>query len=336
MFHNENYDVVKDPRTTVVIDDGRHFIRTTDQKFDVITSDPIDPWVKGCASLNTVEYYQMAKDHLKPGGVMSLWIPFYEENMDGAKSILATFFKVFPNGILFSNDYSDNSGLHGFDAVLFGINDPSDTAPIDIDALEARLNRDDYAKVAASIKEVGFGKPGISRLSPGPNPMIVSYPPAVALLATYAGQATDLKAWADADPVAQINDDMNLRLQYLAGMWLDTPASTADEILSGTPRSIMRYFRFPDERFIGSKQHVDQLKYAMNELSRPVDLPVSPEPAAPAAGPDAPTPTPTAPATPSVAPAASQVTPAPTDAAASPVSPATPASTPATTPAAPQ
>ena len=34
----------------VVIDDGRHFIRTTDKKFDIITSDPIDPWVKGCAS----------------------------------------------------------------------------------------------------------------------------------------------------------------------------------------------------------------------------------------------------------------------------------------------
>ena len=58
----------------------RHFIRTTKEKFDVITSDPIDPWVKGCAALNTVEYYQMCKAHLNPGGVMSLWIPFYESN----------------------------------------------------------------------------------------------------------------------------------------------------------------------------------------------------------------------------------------------------------------
>ena len=51
----------------VVYDDGRHFLRTTREKFDVITSDPIDPWVKGCAALNTVEYYQMCRDHLNAG-----------------------------------------------------------------------------------------------------------------------------------------------------------------------------------------------------------------------------------------------------------------------------
>ena len=52
----------------VVYDDGRHFLRTTREKFDIITSDPIDPWVKGCAAINTAEYYRMCRDHLKPGG----------------------------------------------------------------------------------------------------------------------------------------------------------------------------------------------------------------------------------------------------------------------------
>src|SRR6185503_423147 len=76
-------------KTNVIIDDGRHFIRTTDKKFDIITSDPIDPWVKGCAALNTVEYYQMCKQHLKPGGVIALWIPLYESSQDTAKSVIA-------------------------------------------------------------------------------------------------------------------------------------------------------------------------------------------------------------------------------------------------------
>ena len=115
MFDKENYGVVKDSRTQVVLDDGRHFIRTTKEKFDIITSDPIDPWVKGCAALNTVEYYEMCKQHLKPGGVMSLWIPLYESNSETAKSAIATFFKVFPNGILWSNDSDEG----GYDAVLF-------------------------------------------------------------------------------------------------------------------------------------------------------------------------------------------------------------------------
>ncbi len=79
MFGNENYHVVdgiagENPHTVngkqvqVVYDDGRHFLRTTREKFDIITSDPIDPWVKGCAALNTVEYYEMCRDHLNPGG----------------------------------------------------------------------------------------------------------------------------------------------------------------------------------------------------------------------------------------------------------------------------
>ena len=67
MFARENYNVVADPRTQVIVDDGRHFIRTTKEKFDVITSDPIDPWVKGCAALNTREYYRDVQGPSEPG-----------------------------------------------------------------------------------------------------------------------------------------------------------------------------------------------------------------------------------------------------------------------------
>jgi len=84
----------------VISDDGRHFIRTSKEKFDIITSDPIDPWVKGCAALNTVDYYQMCKDHLNPGGVMSLCIPLYESNVETAKSVIATFFNFAPAEVL--------------------------------------------------------------------------------------------------------------------------------------------------------------------------------------------------------------------------------------------
>jgi len=57
-----------------VFDDGRHFIRTTHEKFDIITSDPIDPWVKGCAALNTVEYYEMCKAHTQNGRLGLPWV----------------------------------------------------------------------------------------------------------------------------------------------------------------------------------------------------------------------------------------------------------------------
>ncbi len=225
MFKKENYDVVHDPRVEIIHDDGRHFIRTTKEKFDIITSDPIDPWVKGCAALNTVEYYDMCKKHLNPGGVVSLWIPLYESNTPTIKSVLATFFRVFPNGVLWSNDTNGE----GYDAVLFGQDQPT---RIDVDALQARLDLPENAPVKQSLDDVGFHS-------------------AEDLLSTYAGQARDLQEWMKD---AQINTDRNLRLQYLAGMAYNTYIGT--EILTG----ITRYYRFPSNLFVGTDVRLQSLE----------------------------------------------------------------------------
>jgi spermidine synthase len=68
-FSAENYNVLKDPRTRTVRDDGRHYLLTTRSQFDIITSDPIHPWVKGSAELYTQEYFELVKKHLRPGGL---------------------------------------------------------------------------------------------------------------------------------------------------------------------------------------------------------------------------------------------------------------------------
>ncbi len=218
----------KDKKVTVIFDDGRHFLHTTKEKFDVITSDPIDPWVKGCAALNTVEYYQMAKDHLNPGGVMSLWIPIYESNLATTKSVLGTFFEVYKNGIFWSNDIKGE----GYDAVLFGRQDDDAVPKFNIDEMQARIDRPSYAAVKQSLADYDF-------------------PNAVALLATYAGHAPALKTWMSD---AQINTDRNLRLQYLAGMWLNSYIGR--EILS----DILMHYRFPTEMFVGSPENVSALQ----------------------------------------------------------------------------
>ncbi len=245
----QNPHMVNGKEVKVVYDDGRHYIRTLpqDAKYDIITSDPIDPWVKGCAALNTVEYYQMCKEHLKPGGVMSLWIPLYESNNDTTKSVIGTFFKVFPNGILFSNDMNGE----GYDAVLLGRVEPT---RIDLDDLQQRLDRPDYQQVKESLTDVGFGMVG-GNPGQGPNERGV----AVDLLATYAGRAADLQEWMKD---AQINTDRNLRLQYLAGMWLNSYIGT--EILNG----ILQHYRFPDQIFVGSEMRVQWLKQALAEIGR--------------------------------------------------------------------
>src|SRR5258706_11177726 len=102
-FAKENYNVVKNPRVKVVYDDARHYILTTKEKFDIITSDPIHPWVKGAATLYTKEYFELCKLRLNPGGMITQWVPLYESNPDVVKSELATLFSVFPEATVWGN-----------------------------------------------------------------------------------------------------------------------------------------------------------------------------------------------------------------------------------------
>ncbi len=129
-FAKENYDVVHDPCVEIVYDDARHFILTTQEKFDVITSDPIHPWVKGSATLYTKEYFELCKQRLNPGGVITQWVPLYESDQAVVKSEIATFFEVFPHGTIWANP------LHGmgYDVVLLGQTEPT---RIDVDQFQA-------------------------------------------------------------------------------------------------------------------------------------------------------------------------------------------------------
>ena len=115
-FGKENNHVLRDPRTRVVYDDARHYILITPEKFDVITTDPIHPWVKGTSTLYSREYYELVKSHLNPGGVAAQWLPIYESDEETVKTELATFFSVFPNATVWSNYLNGD----GYDLVLLG------------------------------------------------------------------------------------------------------------------------------------------------------------------------------------------------------------------------
>ena len=115
-FAEHNFDVVANPKVRIQIDDARHFVQTTKLKFDAITADPLDPWVKGAAMLYTSEYFQLAKTHLNPGGVYTLFVQLYESNTEAVKSEIGSFFEAFPNGMIFANTYNGQ----GYDLVLVG------------------------------------------------------------------------------------------------------------------------------------------------------------------------------------------------------------------------
>ena len=218
-FAEHNFDVVRNPKVHIEIDDARHFLQTTNEKFDAITSDPLDPWVKGAAMLYTKEFFEEVKRHLNPGGVVTLFVQLYESNTDAVKSEIGTFLDAFPNGIVWGNT---NQG-RGYDLVLLGQVEPT---KIDVDAIQAKLRRPEYARVAQSLREIGMHS-------------------AVDLFSTYAGRKADLEPWLRN---AAINRDRNLRLQYLAGLGLNL--YEADSIYS----DMLRYVsKVPDDLFVGSE-----------------------------------------------------------------------------------
>jgi len=230
-FGAHNYNVVTNPKVDVQIDDARHYILTTREKFDAVTSDPLDPWVKGAATLYTREFFDVVKDHLNPGGVVTLFVQLYENNAEAVKSEIATFFQAFPNGVVFGNT---NNGA-GYDLVLVG---QMGTMKIDVDDIEKRLQQPEYAVVAQSLREIGFNS-------------------ATELFSTFAGNEPMLRPWL-AD--AQINRDRNLRLQFLAGESLNM----YDQ--AGIYSQMLQYRRFPDGLFTGTPEEMGQIRAAMGGM----------------------------------------------------------------------
>jgi spermidine synthase len=214
-FGNENHHVFDDPRVELVFDDARHFLQTTDERFDVITSDPIHPWVRGAATLYSLEYLTLARNHLTPGGVVTQWVPLYETDMRSVKSEIGTFAKVFPDTTLWSPDLLEE----GYDLVALG---RAEETPIVEGAIQARI--DQSPAVKQSLDEVMLKSAG-------------------AILGTYAGRGRDLAPWL-AD--AEINQERHLRLQYLAGLAANTDYRFA---IFG---AIVNHRRYPADLFVAA------------------------------------------------------------------------------------
>lgn len=95
-FHGVNRAAEKDPRVSIEINDGRNFLLATDQKFDVIISEPSNPWQAGVCNLFTREYFKLCKDRLRPKGVFGLWCQTAEVPGQNIRGIFAALHDYFP------------------------------------------------------------------------------------------------------------------------------------------------------------------------------------------------------------------------------------------------
>lgn len=144
-FAEANHEVLDDPGVRIHVDDARTFLLLSERSWDVIVSEPSNPWVAGNAALFTREYFEQARAHLRPGGVFAQWLHLYEMDDDLARLIVRTFTSVFPELTVWE--------LYPNDLLLVA---SIDGAAPDLDSLLARAAA---PPIAADLARVGLAGP---------------------------------------------------------------------------------------------------------------------------------------------------------------------------------
>jgi spermidine synthase len=115
-FRAENRNVLADPRVSLVTADARNYLMASADTYDLIVSEPSNPWITGISNLFTDEFFKLAKKRLNPGGVMTQWFHTYGMSNDDLRSVLKTFAKHFAYVSLWSPVFED--------IIIMGSNEP--------------------------------------------------------------------------------------------------------------------------------------------------------------------------------------------------------------------
>ena len=99
-FEAENRHALDDPRTRLIVGDGRSHLALSSRQYDVIVSEPSNPWMAGVAALFTREFFTILRSRLSPGGLICQWAHTYDISPEDLRSIVATFVSVFPDGTM--------------------------------------------------------------------------------------------------------------------------------------------------------------------------------------------------------------------------------------------
>lgn len=117
LFEAYNNQLLKDKRVRVILQDGRVHLTHTKQRYDVIISEPSNPWMAGLANLFSYEFFKKGRARLKENGIFLQWIHGYEMDWETFSIVCRTFFQVFPSGLLL------RTSPEGDDYLLLGMKD---------------------------------------------------------------------------------------------------------------------------------------------------------------------------------------------------------------------
>jgi len=106
-FAPRNSNAFADPRSHIVFDDAKTFFSTHNRKYDIIISEPSNPWVSGVSSLFTAEFYRLVRRHLDADGVLVQWFQMYEIDASLVASVLRALGESFPDYAIYASTGSD-------------------------------------------------------------------------------------------------------------------------------------------------------------------------------------------------------------------------------------
>lgn len=102
-FDEANHHAMEDERLRIYAQDARNMLLTSEKNYDVIVSQPSNPWISGESSLFTQEWYSLVRDHLRTDGLFLQWVPAYLISERDVKTIAHTLRSVFPNSTVWSS-----------------------------------------------------------------------------------------------------------------------------------------------------------------------------------------------------------------------------------------
>lgn len=202
LFDAYNHGVLDDPRTQLVINDARnHLVRAEPGKYQVIVSEPSNPWITGVSNLFTREFFELGRSRLAPGGVWAQWVQTYGMGPEDLRTLLATFTEVYPEVLLFGT-------LEDADLILIGSDRPLLPTTERFAATNAR-----WPTVAAEFGLIGMSDPRM-------------------LLSTFVADRDGIRSIAKDAP---LNTDDNARIEHSAPLYLHTRTATdnLDQLLAG-------------------------------------------------------------------------------------------------------
>jgi len=134
-FNPENGNILQNPKVNIIIEDARWYIRSNPKVYDLIVSEPSNPWIKGVGNLYSTDFYRSCLRRLTSGGVMCQWLQTYELSQETLRMVINSFRNVFPYCQLWFNPPSN--------AMILGSKQPF---VFNFTRIESLINYNDFIK----------------------------------------------------------------------------------------------------------------------------------------------------------------------------------------------